>query len=605
MENQLKKPAGRLLDEFMPLKLAEQKLLDACRIGEFAIISEQRPQQANEQNIVRASFLRFLALGGDGCAPVHEKGVLLHGAWVEDELNLEGALLPHNLALDNCHLSTIILLHSDVHGCVGFKGCRVEGLAADGMMCSGGVFLKNFTATGTVNLLNAQIGGNLECSGGKFNGNGGDALVCDRALIKGSVFLNDGFIASGTVLLVAARIDGSLECKGAVFNDTRSGKEHVAALVCDRAVIKGRVVLKKAIVNGTVRLSGAQIGDNLECKDATFNSTNDYAFQAESMTVAGAFNFRGLRSVDGIVSLSSAKVGRLIDDVDSWTNVELILDGFVYNGLTDNAPTDAKSRLAWLDKQRPSHAGLAGDGKDFKPQPWQQLQKVLREMGHVEDARQVAIAFEKRLRHANLIGQTPKSWNKSIAWMYRKVSRSFHRLFGCLIGYGYRPFGLFVKVLFVWLACGMFYWVAAYNGVFAPSNPLVFQNFHYAACVPDSKVANAEKVKAELAKTACLEPPPIQGAGNWYLCEKLREEYTGFSPLAYSLDLILPLVDLQQERDWAPMIPTPKNSWIAELSELSLKHVTRLVLWFEILFGWLASLLLVAVVSGLTKRREE
>jgi hypothetical protein len=133
----------------------------------------------------------------------------------------------------------------------------------------------------------------------------------------------------------------------------------------------------------------------------------------------------------------------------------------------------------------------------------------------------------------------------------------------------------------------------------------VFQNPEYAVCVPDSEEAKAEKAKAELAKTACLEPPPIQGAGNWYLCEKLREEYTGFSPLAYSLDLILPLVDLQQERDWAPMIPTPKNSWTAELSELSLKHVTRLVLWFEILFGWLASLLLVAVVSGLSKRREE
>ena len=143
------------------------------------------------------------------------------------------------------------------------------------------------------------------------------------------------------------------------------------------------------------------------------------------------------------------------------------------------------------------------------------------------------------------------------------------------------------------------------TGVFAPSNPLVFQSPEYATCVPDSKAANAEKAKAELAKLACVEPTPIQGAGNWYLCEKLREEYTGFCPLAYSLDVILPLVDLQLERDWAPMIPTPKNCWIDKLYAHSLKHVTRLVMWFEILFGWMFSLLLVAVVSGLTKRREE
>jgi hypothetical protein len=71
------------------------------------------------------------------------------------------------------------------------------------------------------------------------------------------------------------------------------------------------------------------------------------------------------------------------------------------------------------------------------------------------------------------------------------------------------------------------------------------------------------------------------------------------------LDLILPLVDLQQEHDWAPRIPTAENSWIGEMKAHSLKHVTRIVVWFEILFGWMSSLLLVAVVSGLTKRREE
>ncbi len=94
-----------------------------------------------------------------------------------------------------------------------------------------------------------------------------------------------------------------------------------------------------------------------------------------------------------------------------------------------------------------------------------------------------------------------------------------------------------------------FYWYAALYGnngygVFAPSNPLVFQNCDYDVCKADK-----EKAKAELSKPANGVPPPTQGAGNWYLCKKLREEYTGFSPLAYSLDLILPLVDLQQERD--------------------------------------------------------
>ncbi|MCK9396210.1 MAG: hypothetical protein M0Q44_11535 [Methylobacter sp.] len=651
MVNPPLKAFGRSLSDFEKSFVdypAEKQLLVACQNGKTADISKQnqRPTEPTKENTVRASFLRFLALGGDEHAPVHEKGVSLHGAWVDGDLDLEGATLPNSLKLTYCHLTYITLRHSNIHGCVGFQDCHVvKGLSADGMVCSGDVILKDIISTGTVHLLNAKLSGNLECRGGKFDVKDGDALICDRAVIRGSICLNDSFTATGIVSFVAARIDGSLDCSNAVFNGARSGEKDVA-LACDRAAIKGGVFLRNGFTaTGSVRLSGAQIGGNLECMKATLDGMDGYALQAEGVTVVGKFHFNNMRSIKGTVSFSSAKVGGLIDDNQSWTMGELILDGFIYDKLAGNTSTDADTRLKWLDKQSASHAGLTGDGKDFKPQPWQQLQKVLREMGHLEDARQVAIAFEDRLRDANLIGQTPENWCKPTAWVYRKISRGFHRLFGWLIGYGYRPLGLFFKMLVVWLICGAFYWYAALygdngNGVFAPSNPLVFQNTEYAVCVPDSCAAKVEKIKsvyatlhevlppnnplvfqnteyaacvpdsdaakAEKAKSANAVPPPVQGAGNWYLCEKLPQEYTGFSPFAYSLDLILPLVDLQQEHDWAPRIPTPKSTWTDELFTWDFpKHFTRFLMWFEILFGWMSSLLLVAVVSGLTKRREE
>lgn len=592
------KSDGRTLAYFGLLKPAEQKLLDDCRSGEIANVSGQKRQLTEAtENTVRASFLRFLALGGDEQAPVHEKGVLLHGAWVDGDLDLEGATLPYSLSLTYCHLTHIILRHSIVHGCVGFQGCHVaKGVSADGMECSGGLFLKDFTTTGTVNLLNTKLGGNLECHGGKFDVESADALICDRAVIQGSVFLNDfekgsdkvRFIATGAVSFAAARIDGSLDCSNAVFNGARFGKKDVA-LTCDRAVIKGGVFLKNGFTaTGSVRLLGAQIGGNMECVDATLDGMDGYALQAEGVTVGGAFHFNNMRSIKGTVSLSSAKVGRLIDDNQSWAMGELILDGFIYDKLAGNTSTDAETRLKWLDKQIPSHAGLAGDDNYFRPQPWQQLQKVLRNMGHLEDARLVGIAFEKRRHRANLVDYP-----------------NLHRLDGLFLGYGYRPLRLFYIMLAVWLLCGAFYWgVARYgdngNGVFAPSNPLVFQNPEYAACVPASTAAKLEGYKLGCGL------PSTQGAGNWYLCQKLPEEYTGFSPFLYSLDLILPLVDLQQEHDWAPRIPTPKSTGTDELLTWDFpKHFTRFLMWFEILFGWMSSLLLVAVVSGLTKRREE
>lgn len=245
-------------------------------------------------------------------------------------------------------------------------------------------------------------------------------------------------------------------------------------------------------------------------------------------------------------------------------------------------------------------SGLSGTGDDFRPQPWKQLQKVLRDMGHNEDARQVAIAFEHRLRKADLIGVAPPQWDSLRKKLYRHLSRFFHWCFWILTGYGYRPMRLMVWMLAVWLCSAAFYWFTALpqRDVFAPSNPLVFQHTHYQVCAPETPES-----KAELAKLP--EQQSVIGAGNWYLCEKLRGEYTGFSPLAYSLDVLLPLVDLQQQKDWGPIIPTPKSSWWRELLAPSWGHAARLVIWFQTLFGWVASLLLVAIVSGLTKRRED
>jgi len=706
MVTQSSKPDGRSLSDFKKLNTAEQRLREKCRIGEPTVITES--EKADTDYTIRASFVRFLALGGDAHAPVHEKGVILEGALVHGELNLMNAYLPHSLKLNNCQLSNVDLSNSNIHGFLDFSYCHIECLVGSYMVCSGSVSLINALITiGPADLVGAQIGGNLNCKKGTFYPKDGYALKCIGAAIKGNVFLDEDFTAFGTVDLMAIQIGGSLACNigkfdagkkenalicdGAViegdillgrnftangtpltkygFNATGivrlvgvqigkslacnggkfDGKNH-QALLCDRAVIKGSVFLGKEFTAiGKVSLSNAQIGGDLECNNgkfdvigknyaliccnaviegsvsldgeftatdrnslsneqigggvdlsgvhirgrlncrgATFECPDGVALNGDGMTIAGMFSFVGLKSISGGVYLTNAKVASLIDDSNSWQNGKMIIDGFVYDRFVGTSP-DAKTRLAWLNK----------------PQPWQQLQKVLREMGHFEGARQVGIAFEDRLREANLIGQTPKKWCTPRVWIYRETCCVFHRLFGWLIGYGYRPLELFFKIFIVWLVFGFIYWGAAVygnngNGVFAPSNPLVFQNPEYAVCVPDSKEAMKEKTKPYNEGSL-----PIQGAGNWYLCINLRQEYTGFSPFAYSLDLILPLVDLQQENDWAPMIPTPTKTSAFWTWAPSHEYLIRFLMWFEILFGWIASLLLVAVFSGLTKRREE
>lgn len=626
--------------------VAERTLLQACRIGEIAVISEQRPQQATDENTVRAGFLRFLLLGGDHSTPVHERGVRLQGAWVAGALDLENTATVSAIYCVACTFAEqLILRRSKLPGGLFLMRSEVPGIEGDGLIATGGVFLrdgfqatgevqllgakigsdldcgngqfngkehhalvadsaeikgsiflnKRFQAIGEVRLLGAQIDGNLECSKGQFDGHGGDAFSVDRSVIKGNVFLHDGFHAIGEVRLLGAEIGGGLYCSKGQF-DGREGK----ALSADGVMIKGDMFLSDGFhAMGEVRLLGAQISGDLNCSKGQIDGKDGDALCADGMRVTGGLFFRDLASPMNRVSLDSASVGVLVDDVNAWGG-DLVLDGFTYGSIGGGAPTTAAARLAWLDKQRPAMSGQSGAGGDFRPQPWKQLQKVLREMGHAEDARQVAIALEDRLRQADLIGLSPQHWSRGRKWLYRASARGFHLAFRILTGYGYRPIRLLGWFTGIWLACAAFYWFAALppNDVFAPSNPLVFQHADYQVCAPNRPEANEEMAK----------PPKQQkvvGAGNWYLCSELREEYTGFSPLAYSLDVILPLVDLQQQKDWGPLIPTPQAHPWYEFRERGMKHLTRLVIWFQTLFGWVASLLLVAIVSGLTKRRED
>ncbi len=566
MTSATKKAKGRTLAEFWPLLPAELILLSACEAGDIAVLGNTRPTKASQETEIRAAFLRFLALGGDEKTPIHEHGIQLQAAWIEDKLHFGDAVISFPLELDHCYFAAGIGLNDAV-------------LSSVLSLCSSYITKKEKKYTYSLSL--------------------------DRAVIKGDVVFK-GNHSKGYYWLVGAQISGDINCSKAILNNIGD-----YVFLADSAIIKGDVFFSTTTTQGEVSIQNAEINGNLDYSDATLENTGGDALIIDRTVVKGAL-FLLLSQPLERASFESANVGQLVDTLNSWGD-NIVLDGFTYGSFASVAPTNAKTRIAWLDKQNPKFCGLQKNShQKFRPQPWQQLQKVLREMGHTEDARQVAIAFENRLRKANLIGQAPEDWNKFRAFIYRYLSRGFHFLFRVLIGYGYRPIRLVIWMIGVWLFCASLFWYSALQGVMAPSNPLIFQNPAYAACVPDSAEAKVEieKLKFNLigiknGLQITQDEIAIPGAGNWYLCAKLREEYTGLSPLAYSLDLILPLVNLQQDSDWAPLIPTPESSRWSEYTNITLKHITRFFVWFEILFGWLASLLMVAVVSGLTKRRED
>ncbi|CAN7287223.1 hypothetical protein LJR039_001314 [Pseudorhodoferax sp. LjRoot39] len=636
---------GRLLSDFQPLLPGEQALLLACRRGEVAELGASLPEVPTDTRHIRAPFLRFLLLGGDAQAPVHERGVQLKGAYVTDQLDLTGCRIPYNVSLKCCRfVGPVRAQDARVEGLMTLEESHLaQGLNADRLRCAGGLFLRHrfkavgqvrllsahiggdlecggghfertdkeafradgavvkgdvifndgFKATGTVQLLGAQIGGDLQCCRGQFEGNGGDALLANRAFVAGSVFFNSDskgtFKATGTVSLSGAHIGGKLECADGKF-EAKNGD----ALSAERVVVKGSVFLNRTFrATGQVRLRGAQIGGDLACSGGQFEAEGKHALLLKRAVVMGAWLFNKLETPVR-VDASHMEVAVLVDAIDSWA-AGSVLDGLRYGALHDDARALGKARLGWLQKQSVEHLGGNGRSDDFRPQPWRQLQHVLRDMGHAEDARQIGVAFEQQLYRIGRIGQSREGVWPPVAWCRRVVARSGHSLFGMLSGYGYRPMRLMAWMTLVWLFCAFCYWRLALppHGAIGPSDPLVFQHERYASCVSDSPVA----VSAAGAGT--------QNARNWYLCGPLLAEYSTFSPLAYSLDLLLPLVDLGQDKAWGALVPTPQATPWNEFLAFSPGHLVRWLVWFQTLFGWIASLLLVGIVSGFARRSEE
>ncbi len=648
-----KRAYGRSLSDFENLSWAEKKLIVCVARGKKCVLGDKVPDAPTRANAIRPDLIRFLALGGDEVAPVHEKGVQLQGAYIGAArqgdapctLSFESATLTTSLWLLLCRFDAPVVLQGAEGRSIALDGSAFPGVMGDSLklkeslslhrvrsigeasllgariggdlVCEGGsfenirgnalscdgaeiggvvafcnrfhatgavrllglklrgilvctnarfendngialscdhaeigamVFLnENFHSTGAVTLIGTKIDAGLNCIGGRFENIGGNALYCDGAQIGGPVYLQCGFHANGEVRFVGATIGGPFECDGGIFQNPQR-----VALQLDHAAISGPAFLRGGFfASGTVRLLSAEIGGDLSCINGRFDNVGGISLYCDGAKIGGALFFCRGAQATGTVSLAQAKVGTLVDDLLSWPRNSLVLDGFRYERIAVSASLDAKQRIEWLDLQEARYLS----GKAFALQPWMQLAKVLREQGHFRDAAEVDIAREDRLRAAGKVADRTalkkclRAWGKLgpdgcytsffsiLARLDDFVAWASHWFYGRFSGYGHRPMRIVYSALFMWLTFAAVYYFAASDGHFAPTSPAT---------------ANA-------MKSPCQNQFG-QGTINWTRCEALLTTYPRFSPLAYSLDLILPVARLGQSNMWTPI---SDGSWFS------------------------------------------
>ena len=144
-----------------------------------------------------------------------------------------------------------------------------------------------FKADGEVNLIGVTIGSFLDCRGGQFLNKGHDALHADGLKVGSSLPEQrppkQRIQSRRRSSPPGATIGLNLECSGGRF--LNEGRD---ALSADGIVVKGNLFLDEGFqAKGAVRLIGASIGLDLYCDGGHFQNKDGYAFVARGMGVKG------------------------------------------------------------------------------------------------------------------------------------------------------------------------------------------------------------------------------------------------------------------------------------------------------------------------------
>lgn len=590
-------------------------MLEGCRKGDYVEISTTIPKESQGGNFIRAGLLRFLLLGGDPQTPVHEKGVRLRGAWISDPLDLQGCGVTKPAWFIQCRFEEQVNLQDAHIKQFNLTGSRMPALIGDRLKCDGSLFLRNGFRTEVVRLVGAEIVGNLDCQASTFGGNGPVAIFADGLKLGGDFFIHNSFRAKGEVRFLGAEINGDLTCRNArlfgrpsslyadraqiggcaFFNDcaflgsvsiasmrVRGNVEFSAAkmlrkeddaLVAEQIIVDGAVVFANSFGSaGGINFLGAEIKGDFLFLDGLLKF-EDTGFSASGATIGGRFLWARVQCRSKALDFRGMRVNQFADYPEDYgARTRLLLDGLCYDRIT--SAVEARSRIQWLKKQVE-----AGKKREFWPQPWEQLAAVLRQMGHGEEAKLILIEKQRELRRLGLIGT--RKWRRDgnlLHWLIdlaqvglsNLIARLSHRLYGALAGYGFRPMRTLAWMIAAWaLATAVYAW-GDERGLFAPrGGGLLTADF----------------------SIKCGDPP-----ARWTRCPLLPSGYNTFDAPMFSLDALLPLVDLKQEADWAPLLRRGQG-WQAWDGML-----VRGTMWVEILFGWITSLLLVSAVGRLVQK---
>jgi hypothetical protein len=393
-----------------------------------------------------------------------------------------------------------------------------EALSAGGLSSGGVFFTDHFTAVGGMRLIGAQLDANLTLTGAALSNPGGAALNLIRATM-GSLDGAD-LDCAGQVLLTGARVAGDLDLSRARL----SAADGRPALVAEGAQIDGTLNLAAVRARGELTLRTVQVGRRVLLAGARLDNPGGWACRlsraqvgadvfCDDMTADGGLRVAGA-TIGGELSLRRARLRRPSGpalDAGTLRAAEL--------SLRTAAPIEGMVDLRYASigilRDDPavwpgelSLEGLTYQALEPRLPARQRLQWLARDpRGHQPQP------YEQLAALYNATGQP----GQGIAVRYAReriqrralpaAARAWSRLQDVAVGYGYQPWRALV-----WLA------------VLLAAGSVVF---------------------------ALAPPPALQPSAAPH-----------FNAFVYTLDLLLPVVDLGQKHAFNPAGPEQWLSYV-------------------------------------------
>lgn len=477
-----------------------------------------------------------------------EGGVFLNDkSKFEGEVALSGAIIGSQLV---CSGSSFINSSGDA-------------LDAEGIKAKGGVFLDSgFNSLGRVSFSYSEIKG-LFCSNGIFKNPDGNSLNAGNAKVDGGLFLNDGFISEGIVNIGGSIIEGQLSCSDGNFINIGG-----VALRAQGVKVRDGIFFRRTKAQGAVSFSGAFSGGQLSIIRATFSNPKGKALTISGMKVTTSIVWKEVSVCGGHVDFSRASTSDLSDDLESWLSSDSIsLHGLTYNRISEGF-IDSRKRKIWL-----RHGSIKEN--DFHPQPYTQLAKALREMGHDKSALDILTERGSRLRaHMRSINKVElnEEWGVYAKSFFYNISNFISKIWDVLqrvvVGYGYKPERSFWALAVLILIASFVSGKAWNSGAMVPNSDVIITSPGWKA------VASSDEASVL-----------------WTNEGQAGEDWETFNKYAWAIDVVVPIVELGQSNAWAPSTTRSVWGWITWWSR-----------WFLSILGWLVFALAASAITGIIKR---